>query len=146
MFRHAAAVTALGTLCVVVETQRPLPVAGQEPASPRSSIYGLYGQASAGHDSIRVTKKSDGKIAVSIKLYYANGHTCRLSQDGEWHDDHVAILAEGLDEKRPCRLNAFFDKDHILLKDEGFQCAAVYCGTRGRFDGVSLSKFNPKPK
>jgi hypothetical protein len=36
-----------------------LPAAGQTPVPP-TSIFGLYGQSTPGHDSIRITKKPDG--------------------------------------------------------------------------------------
>jgi hypothetical protein len=100
----------------------------------------------AGRDSIQVTEKANGKIGVDLKLYYANGHTCRLKKDGEWQEDHVAVVADGLDRNRSCKLNAFFDKDRVLLKDEGLQCAPVYCGTRGTLDNVSLPKYSPNRK
>ncbi|HEY7336986.1 MAG TPA: hypothetical protein VH639_18985 [Bryobacteraceae bacterium] len=112
----------------------------QTAARPPRSIFGTYGQSSRGRDSIRVAGKAGGKISVAIRLYFANGHRCNLSADGDWRDDHVAIVAEGLTPARPCRLNVFFDKGRALLKDEGLQCAPVYCGTRGELDNVSLSK------
>jgi hypothetical protein len=109
---------------------------------PGKSVFGVYGEAKAGHDYVRVTEKPDEKVGVSLKLYYANGHTCQLNKDGEWSGDHVAIVADGLDQSRPCRLNLFFENRHVVLKDEGFQCAPVYCGTRGKLDNASLPKLS----
>jgi hypothetical protein len=123
-----------------------LPGLSQEAAGPAKSIFGFYGQPTSGHDSIRVTEKSTGQIGVNLKLYYSNGHTCRLNMDGKWDQDHVAIVAEGLETSHPCRLNLFFDNHRVLLKDDGLLCAPVYCGTRGKLDNVSLPKFSPKRK
>ena len=106
--------------------------------APRS-IFGLYAPP-AGQDSIRITRRRDGKIGVALKLYYANGHTCQLNKAGEWLDDRVLITAEGLDQNQPCKLEASFSNGHVLLKDDGLRCAPVYCGTRGKLDGVSLPK------
>jgi hypothetical protein len=114
----------------------------QTAARPPRNIFGAYGQSSRGRDSIRVGEKADGKISVAIRLYFANGHRCNLNGDGEWRGDHVALVAEGLTPARPCRLNVFFEKGRAVLKDEGLQCAPVYCGTRGEFDNVSLAKSN----
>ena len=113
---------------------------------PPKSIFGAYGQPTAGHDSIRVSENATDKINVTVKLYYSNGHTCQLNKEGEWSGDHVAIVADGLDTNRPCRLSVFFEKDRVLLKDEGLQCAPVYCGTRGKLDSISLPKFRPNRK
>jgi hypothetical protein len=110
---------------------------------PPKSIFGVYGRPAAGHDSIRVTERADGKIRVAIKLYYSNGHTCQLNDDGEWREDRLAIVAGALDPSHPCRLSIFFDKSGVLLRDEGFQCAPVYCGTRGKLDNVRLPKLEP---
>lgn len=131
--------------CGIVAAASTLPVSGQGPA-PLKSIFGTYGQPVPGRNSIQITERANGKIGVELKLYYANGHTCKLSKDGEWHQDHVAVVADGIDQSRPCSLNAFFSKDRILLKDDGLQCAPVYCGTRGKLDGVSLPKVNANRK
>lgn len=146
MSRNARATWCLGVLCAVICGVGPLPVASQARARPVPGIFGIYKQPRPGRDSIRVTQRPDGKIAVAIKLYYANGHTCQLNKNGDWREDHVAIVAEGLDAGQSCRLSAFFDNGRILLKDEGFQCTPVYCGTRGKLDNVSLPKFNPNRK
>lgn len=106
--------------------------------APRS-IFGVYAPP-AGRDSIRITRGKNGKIGVALKLYYANGHTCQIDKPGEWHGDRVLITAEGLDQNQPCKLEASFPKGHVLLKDDGLRCAPVYCGTRGKLDGVSLPK------
>lgn len=113
---------------------------------PPKSIFGTYGQTTAGHDSIRVSENANNKITVTLKLYYSNGHTCQLNKEGEWSEDHVAIVADGLDTNRPCRLSLFFKKGRVLLKDEGLQCTPVYCGTRGKLDDISLPKFSPNRK
>ena len=122
------------------------PLAGQGVPQPTKSVFGVYGQPGAGHNSIRVTEKAGGQIGVNLRLYYANGHTCRLQKDGKWAADHIAIVADGLDANRPCRLNLFFENRGVLLKDEGLQCAPVYCGTRGKLDGATLPKFTPDRK
>jgi hypothetical protein len=120
-----------------------LPAAAQTPAPPQS-IFGIYGQSTAGRDSIRITKKSGSKIGVAIKLYYSSGHTCSLNSDGEWREDRVVVIAEGLEANRSCTLNVFFDKGRVRLRDEGYRCAPVYCGTRGKLDDVSLPKSGVK--
>jgi hypothetical protein len=51
-------------------------------------IFGVYGSPRSGQDAIRVTRKGNGKVGLTLKLYYANGHTCQLNKDGEWHSDH----------------------------------------------------------
>ena len=132
-------------LCGIAGAVSLPPAASESATRPPQSIFGAYGHATAGHDSIRVTEKA-GKINVALKLYYANGHTCQLNQDGGWREDHLAVVADGLDASRPCRLNVFFDKNGVRLKDEGFQCAPVYCGTRGKLDNVSLPKLEPNRK
>jgi hypothetical protein len=131
----------LGVLAGLVS----LPATCQTPAPPQT-IFGTYGQSTPGRDSIRITKKPDGKIGVDIKLYYSSGHTCSLNSDGEWRRDRVIVIAEGLEADRSCRLNVLFDKGRIRLKDEGYRCAPVYCGTRGKFDDVSLPKSGVKSK
>jgi len=136
----------VGTAGCVLTLFISIPAVSQARAHPLNSIFGVYGQPAPGHDSIHVTKETDDQIGVDLKLYYANGHTCRLSKEGKWSQDHVAIVAEGLDANRPCRLNLFFENDRVLLKDEGFQCAPVYCGTRGKLDHASLPKFSPGHK
>jgi hypothetical protein len=111
----------------------------QQNAAPKG-IFGIYGQSSPGHDSIRVTRRPGGKIGLAVKLYYANGHTCQLEAEGEWRAAHLVVMAEGADPNQPCSLNAYFSRGRISLKDEGWRCAPVYCGTRGKLDKVSLSK------
>lgn len=123
-----------------------LQLVSQAPSRPDKTVFGLYGQPTAGHNSVKVTEKADGQIAVNLKLYYAAGHTCQLNKDAKWSGDHLAIIAEGLDENRQCRLNLFFENGHVLLKDEGFECAPVYCGTRGKLDNVELPKYVPNHK
>jgi len=140
------AVIRFGISCGVICAISSLPVVSQGPAPPTESVFGVYGQPSAGHDSIQVSEKTNGRIGVNLKLYYSNGHTCQLKKDGEWSEDHVAIVAEGLDANRPCRLNLFFRDGSVLLKDENFQCAPVYCGSRGKLDNVCLPKFSPHRK
>jgi hypothetical protein len=110
-------------------------------AAPNKTILGLYGQPAAGHDSIRVTENAGGRIGVKLKLYYSNGHTCQLNKDGNWMEDHIAIVTDGLDANHPCKLNLFFESRQVLLKDDGLQCAPVYCGTRGKLDNTRLPKF-----
>jgi hypothetical protein len=146
MHRYARAAGRGGVLCGAIVALGSLPVASQAPTGPLKSIFGTYGQLAAGRDSIQITEKVGGKVGMDLKLYYSNGHTCKLNKDGEWHVDHVAVVADGLDQNRPCRLNAFFEKGRILLKDDGLQCAPVYCGTRGTLDNVSLPKLNPNRK
>ena len=118
------------------------------PASsdPPKIIFGVYGQVKPGSDSVRVTRKPNGKIGVAIKLYYANGHTCHLNQEGDWQADHVTVQAEGLDQSKPCSLSLYFDKNRVLLKDPNSLCTAVYCGARGKFDQVSLPKTSSRHK
>jgi len=123
-----------------------LTAVSQEAAGPAKSVFGFYGQRASGQDSIRVVEASNGRVGVNLKLYYSNGHTCQLNTEGKWSQDHVAIVADGLEAGRPCRLNLFFDNGRVLLKDDGLLCAPVYCGTRGKLDDVSLPKFNPKRK
>jgi hypothetical protein len=123
-----------------------LPVVSQATAGPTKSVFGVYGQPASGHDSIRVTETSKGQIGVNLKLYYSNGHTCQMNMEGKWSQDHVAIVADGLDVNRPCKLNLFFENRGVLLKDDGLQCGPVYCGTRGKLDNVSLPKFSSKHK
>jgi hypothetical protein len=136
----------LGIAGCVMSFLISMPAFSQAPARPVNSIFGLYGKPTPGHDFIHVTEKADEWIGVNLKLYYANGHTCQLNKDGKWSQDHVAIVADGLDVSRPCRLNLFFENHRVLLKDEGFQCAPVYCGTRGKLDNASLPKFSPDRK
>ena len=140
ILNHARALARLGITCGVLSAM------SQTPARPSKSIFGVYGQATPGHNSLKVIEKADGQIAVNLKLYYSMGHTCQLDKDAEWIDDHLAIVAEGLDAGRQCKLNLFFPNSHVLLKDEGLQCAPVYCGTRGKLDNVDLPKVVPNRK
>jgi hypothetical protein len=135
--RRAASLGIAGVIGLLTSA----PMIGQESARPVKSVFGLYGQPAPGHDSIRVTEKAHDLIGVNLKLYYSSGHTCQLNKDGKWSQDHIAVVAEGLETNRPCRLNLFFENHRVLLKDDGVQCAPVYCGTRGKLDGVSLPKF-----
>jgi hypothetical protein len=134
------------TLCLLVGCAWCLPLASlQPPESAPKRIFGLYGpsgksQNAGGRDLIRVSRGQSGQIGVAIKLYYANGHTCELNKAGKWDTDHVLLTADGLNEIEPCKLEAYFPKGGILLKDEGQRCARVYCGTRGKLDAVSLTK------
>lgn len=115
-------------------------------AKPPASIFGIYGLVKPGRDSIQVTEKPSNRIGVNLKLYFSSGHTCQLTQDGEWTGDHVAVVAEGLDANQPCRLDLFFESGRIRLEDEGLHCAPVYCGTRGKLDGAGLTKSSPNRK
>ena len=146
MFNLSRTVAHLGITCGVVGALSSLPLVSQGLTHSIKSVFGVYGQPGAGHDAIRVTEKANGQVAVNLKLYYSNGHTCQLNKAGKWSGDHVAIVAEGLDANAPCRLNLFFENQRVLLKDEGFQCAPVYCGTRGKLDDASLPKFSPDRK
>ena len=136
----------LGLLGAAVAGAGLFPAASQAPASPPQNIFGTYARRLAGRDSIRVSRKANGKIGLTISLHYENGHTCQMSQDGEWRDDHVVVTAEGLDATHPCFLQLFFDKGRVVLKDVGYQCAPVYCGTRGKLDSVTLPKINTNRK
>jgi hypothetical protein len=140
MFSFPRTVTRLAVSCAVMSATT------QGFDGPGKSVFGVYGQAKAGHDYIRVTSKSEDRIGVNLKLYYSDGHTCQLNKDGKWIGDHIAVVAEGLDESRPCRLNLFFQNHNVLLQDEGLQCAPVYCGTRGKLDNASLPKSSPDRK
>jgi hypothetical protein len=129
----------IGAACCFPQVSLP----PSEPLPKR--IFGVYGSPSqnshtGGRDTIRVTPGQNRQVRVAIKLYYANGHTCQLDREGEWHGDHVLIVADGLNENEPCKLEAYFPEGRILLKDEGQRCAQVYCGTRGKLDAVSLIK------
>jgi hypothetical protein len=145
MNRYACSGGRLAILSAVVGLG-PGQTAPQGPPQAPQSIFGTYGQTSAGRDSIQITEKPNGKIGVNIRLYFSSGHTCQLNKDGEWREDHLSVIAEGLDASRPCRLNGFFDKGRILLKDDAYQCTPVYCGTRGKLDNVSLPKMSAKRK
>ena len=138
----------LALLATILGISGLLLATSHSPGGPLPSIFGVYGQLTPGRDSVRITRRPNGKIGVAIKLYYASGHTCTLSRDGDWREDHVEMVAEGLDVNQPCKLSAFFERGYVLLKDDGLRCAPVYCGTRGKFDGVSLPKSgataNPK--
>jgi len=136
----------VGIWCGVIGALSSALVFSQVSAGPPQSIFGAYGRLTAGQDSIRVSENANGKIGVALKLYYSTGHTCQLNNAGEWRDDHVAVVADGLDANRPCNLNLFFQKGRVLLKDEGLRCAPVYCGARGKLDGVRLPKSSPKRK
>jgi hypothetical protein len=134
------------TLAVLTMTIAAVPTwpAAAQAASPPDSIFGTYGKLSAGRDSIRVIRQPGGKIGLVIKLYYSNGHTCDLTADGDWRDEHIAVVADGLDPSRTCTLNAFFRNNRISLKDDGLRCAPVYCGARGKLDNVSLPRTSRK--
>jgi len=146
LLRYRGPVARFAVFYGVIGVISSLPVLSQGATRPPKSVFGVYGQATAGHDSIEVIEKAGGRIGVNLKLYYSSGHTCQLNKDGKWSEDHVAIVAEGLDTNRPCRLNLFFENGRVLLKDEGSECAAVYCGTRGKLDDASLPKFRSKHK
>jgi hypothetical protein len=128
--------------CILIGDPSSLLLKSEESAGPPKSVFGIYGQPGSGHDSIQVTRQADDRVGVNLKLYYSSGHTCQMNTHGKWSEDHLAIVAEGLDPNRPCRLNLYFEDRRVLLKDEGLQCAPVYCGTRGKLDDVSLPKFS----
>ncbi len=109
------------------------------------SIFGVYGPAAPGRsrpaqNSIRITRRTPSHANIVLKLYYANGHTCQLNSDGHWEGDRLVFIAVGLEPNQSCKLEAFFPPGHIRLSDEGQRCAPVYCGARGKLDGVVLSK------
>ena len=135
-----------GILCGVIGVLSSAAAPKQASTRPLQTIFGIYGRLAPGQDSIGVSEKPGGKIGVALKLYYSMGHTCQLTNDGEWRDDHVAIVADGLDANWPCKLNLFFENSHVLLRDEGFRCAPVYCGARGKLDNVRLPKTSPDSK
>jgi hypothetical protein len=145
MTSHSRSTGRAGFLFVVCALSSA-PLVGQVSSRPLPGIFGVYGRLTAGHDSIQVRERADGKISVALKLYYAVGHTCQLKGDGEWRGDHVTLVAPGLDATRQCKLSLFFENGRVVVKDEGLQCAPVYCGTRGKLDEVSLPKFSPSRK
>ena len=110
----------------------------QEGKLPPKSIMGVY--RGVGRGSIRITPGDQGKINFALKLRYANGHTCEMDKPGEWKGERLVVLADGLDPNQSCKLEARFQPGRIQLTDEGQRCAQVYCGTRGKLDGVVLSK------
>ena len=146
MLNHTQIARRAGALYGVIGILNCLPILSQVTERPSKRIFGVYGQPTPGHDSIRVGQHANGKISVALKLYYSQGHTCQLNQDGQWREDHVAIVADGLDANRQCKLNLFFENGRVVLKDEGLECAPVYCGARGKLDNVSLPKFSPNRK
>lgn len=111
-------------------------LAGEQP--PPKAILGLYRAGT--RDYVRISAGEGNTVHLSLKLYFSHGHTCRLDRDGQWRADHVLIVAAGIEPDEPCRLQASFANGRIRLRDEGQQCARVYCGTRGKLDGVSLPK------
>lgn len=134
-------VTGFGILFSVISVTSVFPAEGQSATPAPRNVFGLYGKPTVGSDSIQVVDKAAGRVGVRLKLYYANGHTCQLRKDANWSEDHLAIVAEGLEAGKPCRLNLFFAADRVALKDDGLACAPVYCGARGTLDQVSLPKF-----
>ena len=143
---HARVAAWAGILCGVIGALSAAAAANQASNRPLQSIFGIYGRLAPGQDSIGVSERPGGKIGVALKLYYSMGHTCQLTGEGEWRDDHVAVVADGLDANRPCKLNLFFENGHVLLKDEGLRCTPVYCGARGKLDNVRLPKASPDSK
>jgi hypothetical protein len=146
VFSFPSTLSRLAICGAVISAVSSLPLVTWGFTGPLKSVFGIYGQPATGHDFVRVTEKANGRIGVNLKLYYSNGHTCQLNKDGKWSDDHVAIVAEALNANQPCRLNLFFENHRVVLKDEGLQCAPVYCGTRGKLDDTSLPKFSPNRK
>ena len=116
-----------------------LSVAADQPDPPKA-IYGVYGSMRKGRDAIRITPADNGKAKMSLKLYYAYGHTCTLNKEADWQSDHLVITEPGANEHENCKLEASFSQNRILLKDSGQRCARIYCGTRGKLDAVSLRK------
>ena len=57
--------------CAVITVQSSLPLVTQAFTGPAKSVFGVYGQPTAGHDFIRVTEKANDRIGVSLKLYYS---------------------------------------------------------------------------
>jgi hypothetical protein len=132
--------------CAVIGAVGLLPLVTQGFTGPLKSVFGIYGRPTPGHDFVRVTGKANDRIGVSLKLYYSDGHTCQMNQEGKWSEDHVAIVAAGLNANLPCRLDIFFENDRVVLKDRGLGCAPVFCGTRGKLDDTSLPKLSPNRK
>jgi hypothetical protein len=89
---------------------------------------------------MKLSRKPDGKIGVTMKLVYAAGHTCHMEGDGEWHDNKIVLQADGLEENKPCRLEIKFQNGKATLDDVEGRCRPVYCGTRGTFEGVGFTK------
>lgn len=123
----------------------PLTAQSNDPEGPPKTIFGVYGDADRsrarlGRNSVRISRRSEGKIGVALKLYYANGHTCQLDKEGEWKDGYLLVVADGLSPNEACQLEGSFSQGRIRLTDEAGRCARVYCGTRGKLDGVVLRK------
>jgi hypothetical protein len=111
------------------------------------SIFGKYAKACPSPkpcrptaDSLQLTRKSDDKVGVAIRLIYAAGHSCQIDGVGVWKDNKVAIEAEGLEDNKPCRLEISLQGGTATLRDVGMRCTPVYCGTRGTFQGVTFQK------
>ena len=121
-----------------------------QPAAAPSQIYGTYVGTQAGGtaagDSLKILRREGRTIGISLILHFGAGQLCRMRNDGEWQGDRLVVTAEGLHENRPCRLEATFASGRVMLKDEGQRCAQVYCGTRGKIDGVTLVKARPGKK
>ncbi len=137
-YRQAAVLFFLATLWSCAGA-----VGRQSATGPPGIIFGLYNN---GQDSVRVTPAEKGGVSVVLQLYYASGNTCGLEKEGAWEHDHVSIVAEALEANQQCKLQLFFPKGHVLLKDEGGRCTQVYCGAHGQLDGVKLPKSRALPK
>jgi hypothetical protein len=110
------------------------------PAVPPANIFTSYGVRP---DYVRVTRGNSGRIRVGLRLHFSHGQTCSLNREGDWRGDHVSIAAEGIEPSRPCELKLSFPGGRVLLADEGQRCAQVFCGTRGKLDGVRLPRRRP---
>jgi hypothetical protein len=80
-------------VCGILGVVGSHPVASQTPSPPKT-IFGVYGQPTAGQDSIQITRGVHEKIGVALKLYFSSGHSCQLKQAGEWRGEAVGGVAE----------------------------------------------------
>ncbi|MBI3560277.1 MAG: hypothetical protein HY080_00965 [Gammaproteobacteria bacterium] len=87
---------------------------------------------------VKPSKKADAH--VKIRRVLAQGHTCTLDQDMSWSDGHLTYNAEGIKPDKPCKLELWFKDETLVLKDIGYICRELYCGSRGLFEGGHFEK------
>ena len=125
---------------------------------PPTHIFGLYGKRIPICDNavgpcskkspsyegetanyVLVTPGANNNIGVEIDLFFAAGHTCRLSETGEWKKDHISLWSE---DRESYELKLYFEKGNLRLIDDGnkFSDTSHSCGARGYYDGTVLPK------
>ena len=119
------------------------------PDRPPAGVFGEYvgaGKSTSGKpvtrksDQVRIVRNAAGNISIAISLTFGGGQICELEGNAVWTNGQFVMIADGLDESKPCRLILRISGSMLTLQDTEGRCRDVYCGTSGQFDGAQFRK------